>query len=230
MIFQGTWQFISTAQLSDPGKIYEVSDELESFFFVILYEGIHRVVHNKPAALNAKFIFDDARADANGRQTGGIGKQNMYGMNAEVILEELKFEMSPPFTNLIRGLFCLFQSLYFVNLEKKSKRKPRSEDAANIEKLKDCKAVIQLMKKAVKRKDWPKEHDKVLDDNYPRDGEIDREDRVGLANLKEVTSPGDVPLPASPAPAASISRVSKRGREEDDGPATPTKRSKVEAV
>ena len=30
--FQGTWQFISTAQLRDPGKIYEVSDEPESFF------------------------------------------------------------------------------------------------------------------------------------------------------------------------------------------------------
>ena len=230
MIFQGTWQFISTAQLSDPGKIYEVSDELESFFFVILYEGIHRVIHNKPAGLFVKHIFDDARTDANGRQAGGAGKRDMYGIYAGVILEDLKFEKSPPFTDLIRGLFLLFQSLNVVNLEKKSKRKPRSEDAANIEKLKDCKAVIQLMKSAVRRKDWPKEHDKVLGDNYPRDGEIDREDRVGLANLKEVTSPGDVPLPASPAPAGSISRVSKRGREEEDGPATPTKRSRVEAV
>jgi hypothetical protein len=229
MIFQGTWQFISTAQLSDPGKIYEVSDELESFFFVILYEGIHRVIHNKPAGLFVKHIFDDARTDANGRQTGGAGKRDMYGMNSEVILEELKFEMSPPFTDLIRGLFCLFQSLYFVNHDKKGKREPRSEDAANVEKLKDCKAIIRLMKSAVKSKDWPKERDKVLDDNYPRDEEIDRVDRIGLANLKEVTSPGDVPLPASPA-AASISRVSKRGREEDDGPATPTKRSRVEAV
>ena len=40
-IFQGARQFIPTAQLLNPDKIYEVSGELESFFFITLNEVIH---------------------------------------------------------------------------------------------------------------------------------------------------------------------------------------------
>jgi hypothetical protein len=152
------------------------------------------------------------------------------GSGAAVILEKLEFEKSPPFTDLIRALFCLFQSLAIVNMCKDFGMEPRSEDAANVEKLKDCSAVIQLMKSAVESDDWPEKCDKVPNDNYPRDEEIDREDRVGLANLKEVTPPGDAALPTAPTPAVGTSRASKRGREEDDGSTTPTKRSKVEVV
>ena len=152
------------------------------------------------------------------------------GAGSAVILKKLEFEKSLPFTDLIRALFRLFRSLALVNQDKDLGREPRSEDAANVEKLKDCKAIIQLMKSAVERDDWPEECDKVPNDNYPRDEEIDKEDRVGLANLKEVTPPGNAALPTAPTPAVGTSRASKRGREEDDGSTTPTKRSKVEVV
>ena len=105
IIFQGTWPFISTERLINPDKTYEVSDELESSFFVLLYEGIHWVAHNKPPMLDVKFIFDDVQVDANGHQTGGRGKFWMYIQSANVILKELEFEKSPPFTGLIRELF-----------------------------------------------------------------------------------------------------------------------------
>ena len=236
MVFQGTWQFISTAQLRDPGKIYEVSDELESFFFVILYEGIHWVIHNKPDTLDVKYIFDDVRVNANGRQTGGGGKQNMYTMDADVILQDLKFDKSPPFTDLIRELFHLFQALAIVNYDKKLGRALQPQDVANVDKLKNCRAVIQLMKNAVDRADWPEEHDRAANDNYPRKEEIDKEDRVGVANLKVTTTTLDAPIPGPSAAPTSLpilagtSRASKRGREEDDDHTTPTKRSKVETV
>jgi len=234
MTLQGTWQFISTAQLRDPGKAYEVSDELESFFFVILYTGLHWVIHNKPDALDVKHIFDDVRVSANGRQTGGLGKYNMYTMEDLVILQDLEFNKSPPFTDLIRKLFLLFQSLTFVNQAKNARRKIIStEDRKNVHKLKSCKAIVRLMKNAVEREDWPEVHDKAANDIYPRKEEIDKEDRVGLANLKVTTAIVNAPIPGASVPlpaSASTSRASKRGREEDDGHTTPTKRSKVETV
>ena len=184
-----------------------------------------------------KHIFDDVRVSVNGRQTGGVGKQNMYTMDSDVILQELEFDKSEPFTDLIRGLFQLFQSLAVVNCDKKIGRDLRPCDVANVEKLKNCRAVIELMKNAMERTDWPKVCDKAAEDNYPRKEEIDNEDRVGFANLKVATATIDAPDPDAPTPAAiplptstGISRVSKRGREEDDGQASPTKRSRVEAV
>jgi len=230
--FQGTWQFTSTAQLLDPGKAYEVSDELESFFFVTLYEGVHWVIHNKPDTLNVKHIFDDMQVNANGRQTGGAGKQHLYTRTEGVILQDLEFVKSPPFTDLIRGLFRLFQSLAYFNQAKSATSRKgivSSEDRKNVKKLKNCKAIVKLMKNAVDRKDWPKVHDKAANDNYPRKEEIDKEDRVGFANLKVTTATTDAPIPGAAIPLPT-SRASKRGREEDDGHTSSMKRSRVETI
>ena len=108
-------------------------------------------------------------------------------------------------------------------------------NVADLEKLTDCKAFIQLMKSALERADWPKACDKVAKDNYPRE-EIGEVDRAGLANLKVTTTTINTPNPdalatAVPSPASTgISRVSKRGREEDDGQLSPRKHSRVKTV
>ena len=167
MIFQGTWQFLSTRQLIHPGATYGVSDELESFFFIILYEGLHRVTHNKPQRLDMPYIFDHVHTMPDGSQIGGVGKVNMYQARSDMILEELNFTNSPPFTNLIRELFRLFRSLGFVNAGCTS-----AEDNQNVSKLKDCKGIVRLMKNAVERTGWPEESDKATSDNYPRKEEM----------------------------------------------------------
>ena len=170
---QGTWQFISTAQLRDPQKIYEVSDELESLFFVILYEGIHWVVHNRPKALNVEYLFDWARTDRSGsRIIGGKGKFCLYTLSPhrDAVLHELRFERSQPFADLLRELFFLFESLAIVNRNKESGEELQDQDISNVEKLENCRTVVQLMKNAAERVDWPKEHDKARHDNYPGGG------------------------------------------------------------
>ena len=170
-IFQGTWQFISTARLLDPNKRCEVSDVLESLFFVILYEGIHWVTHNKPT-LDPRYLFDEARTYAGGsRIIGGNGKFRMYTFSPhmDAVLHKLRFERSPPFADLLRELFLLFESLAIVSRNKKSGEKSQDQDASNVEKLENYRVVIQLMKNAVERVDWPEEHDKALSDNYPDD-------------------------------------------------------------
>ena len=202
---------MSTEQLANPGKIYEVSDELESFFFVIFYEGLHWVTHNKPMRLNVKEIFDHVEIDDDGSHLGGAGKQRLYDRGSALICQQLEFTKSKPFTDLIRQLYRLFRSLQAVNMEKEYDFSPAERYYPNIEKLKDCKEVIRLMQEAVERKDWPNESDKVTEDNYPR---MDEKDPVGITYLKEDTG------------ATGI----KRRREEaagEDGPKTPTKRSRV---
>jgi len=191
-ISQGTWQFMSTTQLLIPGKEYKVSDKLESIFFITLYEGIHWMVHNKPAKLDLELFFDQVGADM---QTGGAGKHSMYTVpgHADVVLRDPRFEKSPPFTYLIRELFLLFQSLAWVNSER-----GRSDDVANVEKLKNCDEVVRLMEEAMQSPGWPGERDKAPDDNYSRDEGIE-EDLAGRASLKEV-----------------VAGPSKRGREAGD--------------
>ena len=100
----------------------------------------------------------------------------MYSRDTDVALQELEFERSPPFTDLIWRLFQLFRSLAIVNFLKRASMDLQPRNVADLEKLTDCKAVIQLMKSALERSEWPKACDKVAEDNYPREeiGEVDR--------------------------------------------------------
>ena len=205
---------MSTEQLANPGKAYEVSDELESFFFVIFYEGLHWVTHNKPMDLDVKDIFDQAGRIFKGLRTGGTGKQGLYQCCEALICQELEFTKSKSFTDLIRQLYRLFRSLRIFNMITEVGLSPPQEHSPNVEKLKDCKEVVRLMKEAVLRKDWSEGSDKVTEDNYPRKETTDEKDQIGLTYLNEATGTTGV----------------KRGVEEvegEDGHKTPTKRSRV---
>ena len=46
------------------------------------------------------------------------------------------------------------------------------------------------MKEAVERKDWPEELDKVTEDNYPREEEVDEKEPTRLSHLDKVNSIG----------------------------------------
>jgi hypothetical protein len=132
--------------------------------------------------LNVELIFDDVDFHKDGSYTGGIGKTNMYMANSDLILEDLEFTESPPFTDAIRGIFRLFKSLaWFIHFD----REPLPADVENVNKLKNCKEFIELLRKAKERKDWPKVSDKVAVDNYPPIQEADGEDYVG-SSLKRV--------------------------------------------
>ena len=205
---------MSTEQLANPGKAYEVSDELESFFFVIFYEGLHWVTHNKPMDLDVKDIFDQAGRIVKGLRTGGTGKQGLYQRCEALICQELEFTKSKPFTDLIRQLYRLFRSLRIFNMITEVGLSPPQEHSPNVEKLKDCKEIVRLMREAVLRKDWSEGSDKVTEDNYPRKETTDEKDQIGLTYLNEATGTTGI----------------KRGAEEvegEDGHKAPTKRSGV---
>ena len=220
LLFQGTWQFISTAQLIAPKRLYGVSDELESFFFVLLYVSLHWIIHNQPDELNVEHIFDQSHIIKTGIHHGGAGKFCMYTMGHDIFLEELEFTESPPLTDLIRQLYCFFESLTHFNLPG---RKPRSEDAENVKKLENCDAILRLIGEALAREDWPEVCDKTATDNYPREKETDQKDQVGRAHVKVSIGPSRSLL------QGGTSRVSKRTLGEAAS-SVPKKRSKIHPV
>jgi hypothetical protein len=71
---QGTWQFISTARLLDPSaEPHRLSDDLESFFWVLLYE-VFRCCKDGSLS-DMQNVFDQfTNMDGKGIIKGGKGK------------------------------------------------------------------------------------------------------------------------------------------------------------
>ena len=172
---QGTWQFMSTQLLSTPGRIHELCDDLESHFFVMLYNALHFVEHNKPSGLDMKLIFDQSSVSlGTGTHRGGAGKRNMYDEGFHVVFT------SQPFTVLIRELFKLFGSLKDYNAAKARGYNPIPAVIEDIGKLKDCAAIKTLFAEALKSGGWPTNCDKV-EDQYPPIGHLTSQQKEAVA-------------------------------------------------
>ena len=150
---------MSTELLHTPGKVHTLYDDLESHFFVILYNALHFLKHVRPPGLNMESIFDDAFiSPVTGFHYGGRGKRGMYDSH------DFTFE-SKPLTGLICALLELFRSL--KNYSCKHFKKERFPTAVeDVEKLKDCAEIKRLYAEALGSKGWPTVCDKV-EDRYP---------------------------------------------------------------
>jgi len=207
---------MSTRLLSVQGKIHELSDDLESHFFVLLFEGLHFVEHTKPYAIDMQALFDQATVDPKtGNHSGGQGKVFLYSNMFDLMNRELEFT-SKPFTTLIRGLYRLFASLHDYHAAKVKGKVPDPFDVNNVKKLEGCLGVEALFDEARQSKEWPTKCDKVLD-QYPPTKHLNSEqkDTVALSYLNQSL----VPVPSS----------GKRKRESESGirRSTRAKRSQV---
>ena len=135
---QGTWQFMSTRLLPKPGKVHELCDDLESLWFVLLFEGLRVVKHNEPFHIDMALIFDQARfCRKTGTHAGGVGKGDLYGQKGPIMDEDLEFE-SKLFTVLIRQPYRLFQPLNNYYRDKDNKKTPSDFNQENFKKLGSC--------------------------------------------------------------------------------------------
>jgi len=166
------------------GKVHGLSDDLESHFFVLLFEGLHFVAHNKPCGIFMQDIFDQATVDSKtGHHSGGRGKMVLYSWMSPLISNQLEFT-SRPFTTLIRGLYQLFSSLFDYYIAKDKKKIPHESDARNVGALEGCVGVVALFEEALKSEGWPTECDKVSDQyQYPptKHSEPEQGDSVALS-------------------------------------------------
>ncbi|KAF9461774.1 hypothetical protein BDZ94DRAFT_1220970 [Collybia nuda] len=93
----GTWQFISTLNLLNPGKFHNAQDDMESFIHVVLYHGLRFLEHTPFPNLRDTMvrIFDDYSVDLNGTYRGGLGKKAMF-LNRDRIPPDFEFAGNIP--------------------------------------------------------------------------------------------------------------------------------------
>jgi hypothetical protein len=201
---QGTWPFMSTRLLTTyEFKIHELRDDLESLWFVLLYEALHFVRHNSPFGIHMGDIFNQVSVcGKNGMLTGGIGKRDLYFERGALMSRILAFE-SKPFTALVRQVYQLFQSLIAHYQELDNKKDPEEEDPNTpiVRKLNSCAEMERLFREALDTEGWPESCDKV-EDQYS----TSKQETVALSNVNN--------------PVRQLGKPSgmKRKREEENPP------------
>jgi len=121
---QGTWQFMSTRLLTDPGSKHTITDDLESHYFVLMWTALHWVRHNRPgnSGIDMEHIFDQQRPVPGGLVKGGGGKVEMYGTR-ESELHRVEFSCKP-FDDLFWELWMLFARYLTQRREAGQKKDP----------------------------------------------------------------------------------------------------------
>ena len=124
--FQGTWQFMSTRLLTNPGSRHTVADDLESHYFVLMWTALHWVEHNQPddPCIDMENIFDQQRPlpGRGGLVKGGAGKVEMYE-SRDAELRGVEFTCKP-FNELFWDLWSLFAEYLAQRREAARKRRP----------------------------------------------------------------------------------------------------------
>jgi Fungal protein kinase len=111
---QGTWQFISIARLVDPSsRPHGVSDDLESFFWVLLYEVVrYRNTFKGSLMTEIQAVFDQySEPDDEGFVRGGKGKLTCLA-DIELHSRLLERFVKTPCRDIIEEMRSLFYDLY----------------------------------------------------------------------------------------------------------------------
>jgi len=198
---------MSTRLLSTPGKVHELCDELESLWFVLIFEGLHFVKHNKPSGMTMATIFDYMDVCLKtGTHVGGLGKSNLYSNKTILMTRVLQFD-SKPFTTLIRQIYRLFKSLDAHYTAQDNEEIPSDSIQENVRKLESCTEIERLLREALDSEGWPVSCDKV-EDQYPPIKRLTSKQRDSFALSYASCSlvPPDEPFGG------------KRKREEEDEP------------
>ena len=197
--------------------MHELCDDLESLWFVILFEGLHFVKHNKPSGVDAGFIFDHVRVSlTTGTHTGGTGKHKLYTTDTRLMTRILEFD-SKPFTVFFRQMYVRFKRLNAYYMAQDDEETPNDSVKENFRKLKNCAEIERLLREALDSGEWPESCDKA-EDQYPpiRNLTPKQKDTIALSYVNRSLVPSEV------------SGVKRKREEEDDPQPLETKRAKTD--
>ena len=139
---QGTWQFISISRLRDPStRPHQVSDDLESFFWVLLYLVVKcRNSTRENLSESMRVVFDQhSDIDHNGNVTGGDGKE-LFLHNKKFDKAMIRTLVNTPCRKIIEKLRSLFHENYYAGGEDDSD----SDDLVFLSKTKQREATEKL--------------------------------------------------------------------------------------
>ncbi|KAI0295313.1 hypothetical protein B0F90DRAFT_1201281 [Multifurca ochricompacta] len=108
----GTWKFISIWRLLDPSsRPHGISDDLESFFWVLLYEiAKYRNTGDMDMAADMQYVFD-MHSGSNGLGRGGSGKFSFL-QGCPITPGTIEVLVETPCRSIIEEFRSLFQDLY----------------------------------------------------------------------------------------------------------------------
>ncbi|KAH8099749.1 hypothetical protein BXZ70DRAFT_907768 [Cristinia sonorae] len=161
----GTWQFLSIALGLNPRKVHDILDDLESCYWVLLYQALHHFESNEKTRETLK-MFDEYNEliapDGTYMCTGGM-KKFVYLLTTTPPYGPVRFD-SPGLDDVIRGLSAQLHRYYRADV-------PNSPEFAVLrrELLENPGlAMLATIKAALRKKDkhWPK-NDR-LPDLFPR--------------------------------------------------------------
>ncbi|KAF7439743.1 hypothetical protein PC9H_000079 [Pleurotus ostreatus] len=184
----GTWAFMSIALLQATGRRHTVSDDLESFFWVVLYYSLVYLTHNKVKRLPRiiKNIFEQCEEDEDEEDeeavTGGKGKRNVVFHGDYIghgIKQPLEFTQSVPVTRFVANMLHL--------LGERAKRLPTiGEDSENDSKtLLGYKDVEHIWEATLSSSSWPT-NDKARNQLSKKRGASGMEDDSDERKIKKV--------------------------------------------
>ena len=216
---------MSTRLLTSPGKAHELHDDLESLWFVLLYEALHFVKHNKPFGIQMDVIFDQAHVcSTTGVHTGGLGKSYLYSSEKNLMTKKLNFG-NDPFNNLVRQVYELFRALNTYYVEGSGAETLEGDCNTSVvncvRKLDDCAEIERLLREALNAEGWPESCDKVRD-QYPPMKHLTPEQKDAIA-LGFVNRPF-----REPGEPSGMKR--KREEEEENSPTFESKRIKADPL
>ncbi|KAH8984957.1 hypothetical protein EDB92DRAFT_1459802 [Lactarius akahatsu] len=168
----GTWQFISIARLQEPStRPHEVSDDLESFFWVLLYL-VAKCRGPENVSNQLQNVFDqNDDMDDDGIIRGGRGK--LYCLR-QAALDPMTIEdlVKTPCKNIIEELRSLFNNLYrhvqpladitpSTQLSIKAKRDRDESVQDAVKKLRSSEEVLSIINEHLKSR-WDVDNDGSL--------------------------------------------------------------------
>jgi hypothetical protein len=182
---QGTWQFISIARLLDPwSRPHEVSDDLESFFWVLMYQ----VVRYRNTVLDLtdsmQDVFDyHSKPDSEGIVKGGKGKLDCLS-DRRFSSRVIKAIVETPCSKIIEEMRSLFRDFYFLEdadmrlrIEEKREQDPRVIVAR--EKLRTSDAFLAIFERHL-RFEWG-----INDDSSQNPTETQEDDESASRNRRK---------------------------------------------
>ncbi|KAG6810142.1 hypothetical protein H0H92_013135 [Tricholoma furcatifolium] len=158
----GTWQFMSCLLLRREALVHSIQDDMESFYYVMLYYGLRFLSHNyKKMEVRQLLheIFDQEKHGANGKAYGGDGKALLL---VGLTFEGLDFKFTTePFDHWWDGTHKAV-SEWFAHCRQKSSNANTNAEPLDPSQLglRNHDAIVKVFQ-SVLGMTWPKDEHKV---------------------------------------------------------------------
>ncbi|TCD68315.1 hypothetical protein EIP91_011174 [Steccherinum ochraceum] len=190
----GTWRFLSVALSQSSKKIHDVLDDLESCFWVFLYNALR--FFDSTASADHLALFDYCVEQGGSGISGGRGKaQILLGMGGSI-----EFSCSP-LDDLVEDLRVHFMSSHVARCHPKVNLMEHLRDPGT--------PILEIFDAALARPDWPNAD--ALEDRFPRSAHASTSGACAQSTppTQHDALPQDSGLPASHSNAISPSNESR---------------------